>query len=86
MRYVALRWLTYSEGGPGAYDANGNWQGETVEPGQDVSAAHLKPAQINLLLNMGAILAMPEIEVKKPVSKVKPTEVIQPNDSPEGKE
>lgn len=71
MKYVALKPLSYSQGGPGHFDENGNWQGDYVAPGEDVSIAHLKPAQINLLLQQGAMMAMPEIEVKKP-AKAKP--------------
>lgn len=66
MKYVALKNLVYSEGGPGHYDSNGNWQGDSVRIGQDVSVTHLNTSQINLLVNMGAIAPMPEIEIKKP--------------------
>ena len=70
-KYVALKPLSYSQGGPGHFDENGNWQGDYVAPGEDVSVTHLTDAKIQLLRAMGAIIEMPEIEVKKP-AKAKP--------------
>lgn len=66
MKYVALKTLVYSEGGKGQYDDGGNWQGEYVKPNEVVTLDHLDPDKIKLLIKMGAVATMPDIEVVKP--------------------
>lgn len=66
MKYVALRRITYSKGGKGHTDANGNWQGDTVEAHEEVSVAHLNASQIQMLVTDGVLAEMPEIRIEKP--------------------
>lgn len=89
MKYVAKRSLTYSRGGPGYEDVNGNWHGEVVKAGEEVSVDHLNISQIEVLLAQGNIIELPDIvkparpaksEVKASVKAVEPTEPDQPLD------
>ena len=67
MKYIALKKTTYSRGGPGYEDENGNWHGELVERGQEVSVAHLNESQIEMLVGMGVLAEQPDLpEVKRP--------------------
>ena len=67
MKYIALKKTTYSRGGPGYEDENGNWHGEKVERGREVSVAHLNASQIEMLVNMGVLAEQPDLpEVKRP--------------------